>query len=168
MVAVGRLSEEKDFPTLIAAMARLERPDARLVICGEGPQRATLAQIAARLGIAARVEFPGYVDPWSAYAGARCFALSSRSEAFGNVVVEALASGLPVIATDCGGPAEILDGGRFGTLVPVGDVAALAAAIAQGLDRQGDPAPRIARAQTFAAEKIAGDYLALFETVLSD
>jgi len=168
VVAVGRLSEEKDFPTLIAAMARLERPDARLVICGEGPERAALAQLAVRLGIGARVEFPGYVDPWGAYADARCFVLSSRSEAFGNVVVEALASGLPVIATDCGGPAEILDGGRFGTLIPVGNVAALAGAIAQALDRPGDPAPRVARAQAFAAEKIAGDYLALFETVLAD
>jgi glycosyltransferase involved in cell wall biosynthesis len=168
VIAVGRLSAEKDFPTLLAAMARLQRGDIRLVICGEGPERAALTSLAAHLGLAGRVDLPGYVsDPWGAYAQARCFALSSRSEAFGNVVVEALASGLPVVATDCGGPAEILAGGRFGAVVPVGDPAALAAGIAQALERPGDPAPRVARACDFSTDKIAADYLALFDAILA-
>lgn len=168
VIAVGRLSPEKDFPTLIRAMADLARPGARLVICGEGPERDALQSLALRLRFADRLELRGYVaDPWSAYAQARCLALSSQSEAFGNVVVEALASGLPVVATDCGGPAETLGGGRFGTLVPVGDAAALGAAIAQALDRPGDPAPRIARAREFSTERIVAQYLALFESVLS-
>jgi glycosyltransferase involved in cell wall biosynthesis len=168
VLALGRLSAEKDFPTLIAAMARMERNDARLVICGDGPERETLQKIARCLGFAQRLELRGYIaDPWSAFAEARCFALSSTSEAFGNVVVEALASGLPVVATDCGGPGEILDSGRFGTLVPIGDAAALGAAIARALDRPGDPSARIARARAFSTERIVARYLALFESVLS-
>jgi glycosyltransferase involved in cell wall biosynthesis len=168
VIALGRLSPEKDFSTLVAAMARLNRSDTRLIICGDGPERDRLQSLAQQLGFAGRLELRGYVaDPWRAYAQARCFVLSSRSEAFGNVVVEALASGLPVVVTDCGGPAEILDGGRFGALVPVGDTAALSAAIAQALDRPCDPAPRIARARAFGTERIVADYLALFETVLS-
>jgi glycosyltransferase involved in cell wall biosynthesis len=159
VIAVGRLSPEKDFPTLIRAMADLAHPDARLVICGEGPEREALQSLALRLRFADRLELRGYVaEPWSAYAQARCFALSSRSEAFGNVVVEALASGLPVVATDCGGPGEILDGGRFGTLVPVGDAAAVGFAIAQALDHPGDPTPRIARAREFGTERIVERY----------
>jgi glycosyltransferase involved in cell wall biosynthesis len=168
VIAVGRLSPEKDFPTLIRAMADLARPDARLVICGEGPEREALQSLARRLRFADRLELRGYVaDPWSAYAQARCFALCSQSEAFGNVVVEALASGLPVVATDCGGPAEILDGGSFGALVPVGDAAALGDAITYALNRPGDPAPRIRRAREFSTERIVARYLALFESVLS-
>jgi glycosyltransferase involved in cell wall biosynthesis len=168
VIAVGRLSAEKDFPTLIRAMANLARSDARLVICGEGPEREALQSLAQRLGFADRLELRGYVaDPWSAYAQARCFALCSQSEAFGNVVVEALASGLPVVATDCGGPAETLDGGRFGALVPVGDAAALGDAITHALDHPGDPAPRIRRAREFSTERIVARYLALFESVLS-
>src|SRR6185437_7797086 len=100
VIAVGRLSAEKDFPTLIRAMANLPRSDTRVVICGEGPEREALQSLAQRLGFADRLELRGYVaDPWSAYAQARCFALCSQNEAFGNVVVEALASGLPVVST---------------------------------------------------------------------
>jgi len=168
VIAVGRLCAPKDFATLITAMALLPRPDARLAIYGEGPDRPALEQLAERLGMAGRIDWCGYVcDPWDAYASARCFVLSSQNESFGNVVVEALASGLPVVATECGGPVEILEGGRFGILVPIGDAVAMSAAIARVLEQPGDPVPRIARAQEFAAPTITARYVALFEDVLS-
>jgi len=168
IVAVGRLCAQKDYATLIKAMALLPRADTRLVIYGEGPDEHALKKLAERLGVAERIDWRGYVlNPWEVYAEARCFVLSSRNESFGNVVVEALASGLPVVSTECGGPMEILEQGRFGAMVPVGDAATLSAALARALDRPGDPAPRVARAQEFAAPKIAEHYLALFEDILS-
>ncbi len=168
IIALGRLAPEKDFSTLIIALSLLPRSDARLVIYGDGPDRAALQGQVERLGLHGRVELPGYLaDPWGAYARARCFALSSRSEAFGNVVVEALASGLPVVATDCGGPVEILERGRYGEIVPVGQPAALAAALARALDQPGDPAPRIARAREFATATIVQRYLALLDDVIA-
>ena len=164
VIALGRLVSQKDRATLIEAMALLPRTDARLLVYGEGPEQPALSQLAERLGIAGRIDWCGYVnDPWNAYAAARCFVLSSQNEAFGNVVVEALASGIPVV----GGPAEILDAGRFGTLVPIGDPVALSDAITRALDQPGDPGPRLARAHDFAAPTIAARYLALFEEILS-
>jgi glycosyltransferase involved in cell wall biosynthesis len=168
IIAVGRLYAQKDYATLIQAMALLPRSDARLAVCGEGPQQEMLERLAERLGVSSRIDWRGYVsDPWNAYAGARCFVLSSQDEPFGNVVVEALASGLPVVSTNCGGPREILDSGRFGTLVPIGDAAALSAAIAQALDHPGDPEPRVARAQEFATPAVIARYVALFEEILA-
>ncbi|WP_298957000.1 glycosyltransferase [uncultured Methylobacterium sp.] len=165
ILSVGRLAPEKEFPTLIRAFARLPG-EPRLVILGEGPDRAALEALAGSLGLGDRVALPGYAaSPWPAYAGARVFALSSRSEGFGNVVVEALASGLPVVATDCGGPREILDDGRHGALVPVGDEAALAAALAEALERPGEPGPRRDRAARYATGRVVADYLALFGEV---
>jgi glycosyltransferase involved in cell wall biosynthesis len=169
IIALGRLAAEKDFATLVRALAQVPQRDSRLIIYGDGPDRDALRQLADELGLAGRLELPGYVpEPWDAYAGARCFALTSRSEAFGNVVVEALASGLPVVSTDCGGPTEILDHGHFGDIVPVGKPDDLAAALARALDQPGDPAPRIAHARGFAVDTIVQSYLALFDEVLSD
>lgn len=168
VIAVGRLSSPKDYATLIAALAALARADVRLAIYGEGPDLPALKLLAQRLGVAGRIDWCGYVsDPWNAYAAARCFVLSSQSEAFGNVVVEALASGLPVVSTACGGPTEILDDGRFGTLVPIGDSLALSTAVARALDQPGEPGPRLARAHDFAAATIAAHYVTLFEEILS-
>jgi glycosyltransferase involved in cell wall biosynthesis len=168
VIALGRLAVQKDFATLIEAMALLPQTDARLAIYGEGPERASLNRLAERLGIARRIDWCGYVDdPWDAYTGGRCFVLSSQNEAFGNVLVEALASGLSVVSTACGGPAEILDRGRFGTLVPIGDPAALSVAITRALEQPGDPEPRFARAREFATPAIAAHYETLFEEILS-
>jgi glycosyltransferase involved in cell wall biosynthesis len=168
VIAAGRLVAQKDYATSIEAIALLPRTDVRLAIYGEGPELPALSRLADRLGVAGRIDWCGYVsDPWHAYAAARCFVLSSQNEAFGNVVVEALASGLPVVSTACGGPTEILDHGRFGTLVPIGDAAALSAAIARALDQPGDPGPRLARAHDFAAPTIAARYVTLFEEILS-
>jgi glycosyltransferase involved in cell wall biosynthesis len=168
IVAVGRLSAQKDFATLLRAFAMLPRPDVRLAIYGEGPERTDLERLAEQLGVAGRVDWRGYIrEPWNAYASGRCLVLSSQNESFGNVVVEALASGIAVVSTACGGPGEILDGGRFGMLVPIGDAGALSDAIARTLEKPGDPAPRIARAQHFAVPTITGRYLEMFEDVLS-
>ncbi|SFG60658.1 glycosyltransferase [Methylobacterium gossipiicola] len=166
VLAVGRLAPAKDFATLLRAFARVRR-DASLVIVGEGPERPALEALISDLGLAGRVTLAGHVErPWHLYREAACFAASSRAEAFGNVLVEALAHGLPVASTACDGPVEILEGGRFGALVPVGDAAALAAAIDAMLADPGEPADRIARAATFSVAAAVARYEALFTTLL--
>ncbi|HRD77832.1 MAG TPA: glycosyltransferase [Hyphomicrobiaceae bacterium] len=169
VLCVGRLIEDKDIGTVLRAFARLDRPTARLLILGEGPDRAMLETLAARLGIADRVSMPGYVlEPWVHYSKARCLVHGAKQEAFGNIIVEALAYGLPVVTTACAGPSEILGRGRFGTVVPIGDDRALAAGLAAALDDPGDPGPRRARAVEFAlAPGIAG-YETLIETVIAE
>ncbi|PQJ97014.1 glycosyltransferase [Chromatium okenii] len=136
VLAIGGLRRVKDFPTLLAAFAQLiQQVDARLIILGEGRQRAKLERLAARLGITAQLALPGFVaNPFPWLARARVLALSSRREGFGNVLIEALALGTPVVATDCPtGPREALGNGRWGKLVPVGDAAALANALHDSL-----------------------------------
>ena len=168
VLAVGRLAADKDFLTLIRAFARIKRPHARLVILGEGEERAALQAEIARLELTARVELPGYLaQPWAYYERAACFAVSSRSESFGMVIVEALAFGLPVVATDCGGPREILTTPGLGQLVPVGDEAGLAECIEAALNDPGDPAPRLARAADFSLDRGLDAYEALIEEIVA-
>jgi glycosyltransferase involved in cell wall biosynthesis len=167
VLSAGRLVPDKDFLTLIRAFAKIERPDARLVILGKGPERERLIAETVRLGIADRVSLPGYLpEPWRAYETAKCFALSSRTESFGNVLVEALAFGLPVVATAASGPALLLGNGAHGRLVAIGDVSSLAEAIAAALDHPGDPAAARARADTFSFERRLPAYEALIRDVL--
>ncbi|QCQ22763.1 glycosyltransferase [Desulfoglaeba alkanexedens] len=164
IVAAGRLVPQKNFPLLIEAFARLRRRRlARLLILGEGEQRGELEALASQLSIAADVALPGFVaNPYAAFARAALFVLSSDYEGLGNVVIEALACGCPVVSTDCpSGPAEILDNGRYGELVPVGDAAALSAAMARALDA---PPPRELlrrRGDDFTLEDGARRYLDL-------
>lgn len=132
IVAVGRLVAKKDYPTLLQAMRLL--PTAlvpRLVILGEGPQRKKLTALCRALELQERVMMPGFVaNPYPIVAAASCLVSSSISEGMPNALLEALALGTPVVATDCpSGPAEILDNGRYGALVPVGQPEALAHAI---------------------------------------
>ena len=153
ILAVGRLSPEKGMDTLIGALARMTRTEARLVIAGDGPERGRLERQAIELGVADRVTFLGQVaDVRPLYRQARLVAVPSRSEAFGMVLVEALAHGLPIVATASGGPVEILDGGHIGRLVPVEDPAALAIGIDHDLADPGDPAPRFERARAFSLD----------------
>jgi len=137
ILGAGELGARKDFATLLRAFALLRaRRPCRLVIIGRGKQHEALLQLAQTLGIGADVDLPGFVDrPYPYLAHADLFAFSSRWEGLGLVLVEALALGTPVVSTDCpSGPAEILQQGRYGPLVPVGDAAALARAMEETLD----------------------------------
>jgi glycosyltransferase involved in cell wall biosynthesis len=167
VVAIGRLVADKDFVALLRAFARIKRPCARLMILGEGAERSRLQAEAIALGIAQRVDMPGFSrDPGKALAGARCFALTSLRESFSLVCVEALAYGLPVVATDCGGPREIVCDSTLGNLAPVGDVEGLAQAIDSALADPGDPAPRQRRAGDFTLEKALDRYDKLIDAVI--
>lgn len=162
LVAVGRLAPQKGFDLLIEALARLPG-DVRLVIFGEGPQRAALQLQARLLGLAGRVDLPGYRDdPQAEIAAADCFVLSSRFEGSPNALVEALATGVPVVATDCPyGPHEILEGGRVAPLVPVEDAPALAATLERvlaGAARKNRPLRQRAAAR-FTRSAAAQSYL---------
>ena len=166
IATAGRLVPVKDHHTLISAFAMLrsKRP-ARLVIFGEGPLEAELRAQAEALGVSQSVLLPGYVnDPSACYRAADLFVLSSTSEGFGNVLIEAMAEGVPVVSTDAlHGPREILEDGRFGPLVPVGQAKALAAAMEQVLDNP--PAANLlrGRAADFGIELIADRYEALLD-----
>jgi len=136
IVALGRLVPQKDFGTLIEAFAKVSRQrPARLMILGEGAERAALEALVARHGLGSHVTLPGWVvNPYPLLMRSQLFVLSSRWEGLPTVLIEALFCGLPVVATDCpSGPDEILEGGRYGALVPVGNVDALAAAILRAL-----------------------------------
>ena len=124
--------------------------------------RAELQALANALGIGDAVAMPGFcANPMAAMSRAAALVLTSHSEGFGNVLAEALACGCPVVSTDCpAGPREILDGGRYGRLVPVGDVDALAAALAATLDDPPDPQRLRARGYTFTVARAADAYLA--------
>ncbi len=167
VLGVGRLVGPKDFATLIRAFAlvRARRP-ARLVILGEEQkrgERARLLALARSLGIADDVHLPGHVaNPYPVFARAAVFVLSSYREGLGNVVIEALACGCPVVSTDCPfGPAEVLEGGKYGRLVRVGDPEAMAAAIGATLDAPSRPEFLRARGAAFSAERAANAYLSL-------
>jgi len=137
IVAAGRLQRQKDFPTLIRAFARVRAGrECRLLILGEGAARPGLEALVAELGLGAEVDLAAFQsNPYPFLARAALFVLSSAWEGSPNVLTEALALGVPVVSTDCpSGPAELLDQGRFGPLVPVGDWAALAAAMERTLD----------------------------------
>lgn len=162
VLGVGSLDQQKNFPALLRAFARVkaQRP-VRLMILGEGKGRAQLEGLAERLGIAGDVSLPGFVDnPFAYMARAAVFVLSSTYEGLPAVLVEALACGCPVVSTDCpSGPAEILQGGRYGRLVTVGDDHALAQAIVAVLDDPPDPERLKRRGAEFSVERGTERYL---------
>ena len=165
ILGVGRLTEQKRFDVLIDAFALLAAERAcNLVVCGEGPLRKALKVQIARLGLEERIKLVGFQsNPARFMAAADLVVLCSAREGFGNVLVEAMACGTPVVATDCPhGPAEILDGGRFGELTPVGDAPALAAAMKRTLDNPLPKETLVGRARDFSAEKAVDRYLDLF------
>lgn len=142
IVAVGRLDENKNHAMLIHAFAKIadEYPLMRLVIYGEGELRTKLEALVGEKGLSERVEMPGSVgDVADRICRAKIFALTSNTEGMPNSLIEAMALGIPVVSTDCpcGGPAELVEDGVNGLLVPVGDAFALADAfrsIIEGAD----------------------------------
>jgi glycosyltransferase involved in cell wall biosynthesis len=162
ILGVGELSRRKDFATLIRAFARLRatRP-CRLMILGRGALRAELLALATSLSVARDVALPGFIsDPYPYLAHADVFAFTSRWEGLGFVLIEALALGTPVVATDCpSGPREILEDGRYGPLVPVGDAVALADAIAATLTASPSPAALKAAARRYEVQPAVTAYL---------
>ncbi|WP_129792157.1 glycosyltransferase [Sphingosinicella sp. CPCC 101087] len=181
VVAMGRLTENKNFPLLIDAFTGAG-VEGRLVILGEGPDREALERRIGELGMTGRILLPGFADnPFPLIAAADCYVLSSNAEGFPNGLVEAMAIGVPVIATDCpSGPAEILaqrptgataglDCAEHGLIVPCEDRIALA----EGLRRYQDPAVRAhyadaarKRADAFSVEVSVAHYWTAIESVL--
>lgn len=171
ILGVGALIPQKDFPTLIRAFARVRaRRPCRLMILGQGKtpketaaRHAELQALARESGVAEDLELPGFVEnPFKYMINASLFVLSSRFEGLPGVLIQALACGCPSVSTDCPhGPAEILDGGRYGKLVPVGDVAALADAMAATLDAPPPAATLRMRAALFSLDSAVDRYLEL-------
>ena len=170
ILAAGRLHIQKDFPTLLRAFALVgKKIPSRLVILGEGEKRKELENLAQELGIREYLDLPGFVEnPYKYMKRATVFVLSSQWEGFGNVLVEAMACGCPVVATDCpSGPREILAGGEYGILVPPKDPEKLAQGILQVLenpDLQRELSERgKQRALDFTVEKAVEEYIRLVE-----
>lgn len=166
ILGVGRLTPQKDFPTLLRAFALVRaRRRARLVIVGEGraDARDSLLKLAAELGCAEDVSLPGFThNPFCFMANASVFVLSSLHEGLPGVLIQALACGVPVVSTDCpSGPREILESGRYGRLIALGDFSAMADAVGEALADPGDRTARMARGRHFSVERAVDRYLGL-------
>lgn len=173
VLGVGRLSDQKDYPTLIRAFAAVRaQQHIRLVIFGAASdesktdlRRAEIMALAQELGVGADVDAPGFTpNPYAHMARSAVLVLSSRYEGLPAVLIQAMACGCPVVSTDCpSGPAEILEAGRYGPLVPIGDVDALASALADVLANPLDAATLRHRADDFTVDHAVDGYLdALF------
>jgi glycosyltransferase involved in cell wall biosynthesis len=142
LLAVGRLELQKDYPTLLRAFSIVkEKKPLKLLILGEGTERPALESLVRELGLEKDVLLPGYSsNPFRFMKKAEVFVFSSKHEGFGNVLLEAMACGVPIVSTDCpAGPSEILEDGKWGKLVPVGDPQALATAILDTLEHAIKP-----------------------------
>lgn len=163
ILGVGRLTEQKGFDTLIRAFALVRATrSCRLVLLGEGESRPALQALAQSLGVKDDLDMPGFVDnPFSYMARCGVFVLSSRWEGLPNVLIQAMAVGARAVATDCpSGPAEVTDGGTLAPLVPVDDVAALAAAISATLDGTAKELPPGWR-ERYELRAVTAEYLRL-------
>lgn len=166
---VGRLHKQKNHALLIKAFAAVEKKlsDARLIILGEGGEEGRLRKLSEDEGVAEKIRIiPFQKNPFPYYRRADVFVLSSEYEGFGNVIVEALSSGNPVISTNCpGGPPDILGGGKFGVLTEVGSVESLTLSILEVLEGQVffEPSELIERAQEYSIDAISKKYWSLFE-----
>lgn len=162
ILGVGRLNKQKDFPTLIQAFAQVrQQRSARLMILGEGEERATLEALIHQLGLIGDVDLVGFVsNPYAYMARSSVFVLSSLFEGLPSVLIEALAMGTPVVATNCkSGPMEILESGKYGSLVEVGDGQGIAAAIVSTLDAPPERETLRQRAKEFSLERSLEQYI---------
>lgn len=170
ILGVGRLVLEKDFSLLIRAFARLRKSKgARLLILGEGPERPRLENLVRELGLEQDAALPGFVEnPYPYMRQAAVLALSSRWEALPTVLIEAMALGTRVVATDCPyGPREILEGGKWGQLVPVGHEEALAQAILKALDSSNNKNESLGEMRKSIEERFGLDRaLSAYEKIL--
>ena len=166
ILSVGRLAPDKDYFTLLDVFRIVlgaERPY-RLLILGEGKLRRALEERVQSLGLAGHVSLPGWAEnPYAFMSRAALFVLSSRHEAFGVALVEALACGCPAVATDCPGPSEIL--GNPDLLAPVGDPNALAQVMLRALTRPRGSEFLHAKAARYSIERVAIAYEALISTI---
>ena len=168
LLTVGRLAVQKDHATLLDALGRIKDRPWRLTLVGDGPLRGDLERQAAMLGLASRVTFVGFVDPLPHYAAADVFVLPSRWEGFPAVALEALAAGLPVIATDCApGLTDLLAKLKL-PATPVGNAAALAKAIGSALDNPSDPLTLSNAAAPWSMDAAIDDHLRLMRPWLGD
>lgn len=161
IVAVGRLAPQKDFETLIHAFDKVQKKlDARLIILGKGPLKKKLEGMIQELSLEKKVRLEGFKrNPFPYYRHADLFVMSSRWEGFGMVLIEAMACGTNIVSTDChSGPAEILDSGQYGCLVPVGDNMALSRAILKTLKAPLRRQVLLKRSGFFTKDKICKNY----------
>ncbi|MEW6166347.1 MAG: glycosyltransferase [Pseudomonadota bacterium] len=162
VIGMGRLTRQKDFPTLIRAFAALQKDlPSRLILLGEGKDRDALIELVGELGLVDNVLFAGFqANPYAWLAHADLFVLSSAWEGSPNALTEALALGVPSVSTDCpSGPREILDGGRYGPLVPVGDARAMTEAMRATLHSPLPSETLRAAVDEYRAETSARRYL---------
>jgi glycosyltransferase involved in cell wall biosynthesis len=161
ILSVGRLTQQKDYPTLIRAFRRARQSHpAHLLILGEGEERPALESLIWQLALEKDVSLPGFIpNPYPYMVRACLFVLSSKWEGLPGVLIEALCCGVPLIATDCpSGPREILANGRYGQLVPLGDMNALALAIGNGLRGKIPRPPQESRLR-FELNEVVNQYL---------
>ena len=171
ILAVGSLENQKGFDDLIIAFSKVcKKVNAQLIILGEGSKREFLSNLVLKLDLEGKVSMPGFVkNPNLWFETADLFVLSSKWEGFGNVIVEALECGVPIVSTDCdSGPREILQNGKYGTLVSVGDNDALSSSIYNSLLAHHDKSALIARSKDFSIDKISQQYLNLFNRVTDE
>ncbi|MGF1568335.1 MAG: glycosyltransferase [Nodosilinea sp.] len=169
ILSVGRLTKQKDFTTLIQAFSLVRKQKTtRLIILGEGEEKPLLESLVEELGLTKDVAFLGFVsNPYVFMAKASVLVLSSAWEGFGNVLVESMASGTPVVSTNCdSGPAEILDDGKYGKLVSVGKAEDMANAILETLLNPLEANTLKKRANEFTLEKAVQSYQLLMQDVL--
>ncbi len=162
IIGLGELTHRKGFDSLIRAFAILKRKKpARLFLMGKGRGKEKLEKLCRELGLENDVEFAGYKEnPFPFLAGADLFVQPSRYEGFGMALLEALALGIPVVATDCpSGPREILQDGRFGRLVPVEDHEAMADAMQESLSSPSDPEYLLQATNPYSLDRVTDRYL---------
>jgi len=159
ILSVGRLHPHKDYPTLLRAFSLVRNKiKARLLILGEGEERPRLISLTRKLNIAENVDMPGFVEnPYKYMASSEVFVLSSKAEGLPNVLLEAIACGCPVVATDCpSGPREILEVTGVGRLVPVGDPESMAKAILEAMEKREENEPNL---RPFLLENVVKQYM---------